>query len=79
MSNNIVRTQAVSNKSRLLNLLLAIFFGQLGIDRFYVGRVGFGLVKLLTLGCFGILWLLDICLAAAGKTIDKHGGAVSKW
>nr|WP_237076510.1 TM2 domain-containing protein [Mycoplasma phocoeninasale] len=43
-----------SKKSRTALTLLSFFFGGLGIDRFYGGRVGLGLLKLFTAGGFGI-------------------------
>ncbi|MCQ2279069.1 MAG: TM2 domain-containing protein [Bacteroidales bacterium] len=41
-------------------LLLSLFFGGWGVDRFLVGDVGIGILKLLTGGCCGILWLIDL-------------------
>lgn len=40
-------------------LLISIFLGSLGIDRFIVGDTGMGILKLLTLGCCGILTIVD--------------------
>lgn len=40
-------------------LLISIFLGSLGIDRFMVGDTGMGIIKLLTLGCCGILTIVD--------------------
>lgn len=48
-------------------LLLSVFLGHLGIDRFYFGHVGLGIAKLLTLGGFSIWWLIDIILVATKK------------
>lgn len=45
-------------------LVLAVFLGYLGIDRFYSGHVVAGVIKLLTLGGFGIWWIIDIVLFA---------------
>lgn len=41
-------------------LIVGILFGELGIDRFMVGSVGLGIIKFLTFGLFGILWLIDL-------------------
>ena len=40
-------------------LLISIFLGSLGIDRFMIGDTGMGILKLLTLGLFGILTIID--------------------
>jgi TM2 domain-containing membrane protein YozV len=45
-------------------LLLSIAFGFFGIDRFYKGEVGWGVVKLITGGGFGVWWLVDVCIHA---------------
>lgn len=49
-------------KDPLLSILLSIFIGTLGVDRFYIGDVGLGVGKLLTGGGCGIWWLIDIFL-----------------
>ena len=40
-------------------LLVSIFLGTLGIDRFMLGDTGMGILKLLTGGCCGILTIID--------------------
>jgi TM2 domain-containing membrane protein YozV len=65
-------------KKQMVALLLSIFLGGLGVDRFYVGKVGTGLLKLfisiLTLGLFSwVWWLIDIILIASGSMKDKWG------
>ena len=47
-------------KSQIIALLLCIFFGVLGIHRFYLGYVGWGILYLFTGGIFGIGWIIDI-------------------
>ena len=41
-------------------LLLSIFVGELGVDRFMLGDTGLGILKLLTCGGCGIWWLIDL-------------------
>lgn len=63
-----------NGKSWLVALLLAIFLGPLGIDRFYLGYVGWGLIKLFTAGLGGIMWVIDIFLIAFFLLTPKNGG-----
>jgi TM2 domain-containing membrane protein YozV len=66
-----------SDKNKLTTLLLCIFLGGLGIHRFYVGKIGTGIVWLLTGGLFGIGWIVDIVMIAVDKFKDKQGNIVS--
>lgn len=47
-------------KSKLLAYVLWFFFGLLGVHKFYLGKVGMGIVYLLTGGIFGIGWFIDL-------------------
>jgi TM2 domain-containing membrane protein YozV len=73
MASNVV---PLSPKSWLATLLLSIFLGEFGIDRFYLGKIGTGILKLITLGGFGLWWLIDLILVIAGATKDKRGRLV---
>lgn len=41
-------------------LLISIFVGEFGVDRFMLGDIGMGVLKLLTGGVCGVLWIIDI-------------------
>lgn len=68
-----------SPKSRLITLLLCIFVGGLGIHRFYVGKIGTGVLWLLTAGCLGIGALVDLIMIACGTFTDSDGKPVTDW
>ena len=57
----------------LSSLLLAFFLGGFGIHRFYVGKIGTGILYLLTGGLFGIGWLVDLVKVCTGKFTKKDG------
>lgn len=62
-----------SSKSFVVTWLLSLFLGTLGVDRFYLGKIGTGIAKLLTLGGVGIWTLVDLILVLAGAQRDKQG------
>lgn len=69
-----------SPKSRLVAILLCFFLGVLGVHRFYVGKVGTGLLWLFTCGgFFGIGYLVDIIMIACGSFTDKEGKFLTNW
>lgn len=51
---------AVELKDPTTMLLISLFLGELGVDRFMMGEAGMGILKLLTAGLCGILWLIDV-------------------
>lgn len=50
----------ISFKSPMTMLMISIFLGSLGVDRFMLGQAGAGIGKLLTVGGCGIWWLIDL-------------------
>ena len=70
---------AVSPKSRIAAALFAWFFGVLGIHRFYVGKVGTGLLWPFTFGLFGIGALVDFIMIVSGSFTDGDGLPVKIW
>ncbi len=57
-------------RSYRVALLLSLFLGPFGADRFYLGRTKSAIVKLVTLSCFGIWWLSDFILIAGDWRLD---------
>ena len=53
----------------------SVLVGGLGVDRFYLGYTGLGILKLLTGGCFGILYIIDIINIATGRLGPADGSA----
>jgi hypothetical protein len=74
-----VYPEEVSSRSRLIALLLCFFLGAFGIHRFYVGKIGTGIIWLLTVGVLGIGVLVDLILIAAGAFRDGDGLLVLDW
>ena len=77
----VVPQESVSSKDWLTLLLLSIFLGTLGIDRFYVGKVKTGIFKLLISVCsLGMLawiwWVIDVIYIACGRFRDSKGGLI---
>jgi TM2 domain-containing membrane protein YozV len=72
----------VSPRGRLWAMLLALVFfatGLGGLHRMYVGKVGTGILWLLTCGGFGIGQIVDIIMIAAGQFTDKEGRRLLLW
>lgn len=60
-------------KDKTTAIILSALLGGLGVDRFYLGYTGMGILKLLTGGCFGVLWIIDIINIASGKLQPADG------
>ncbi len=69
----------MSEKKRLPALLLCFFFGFLGVHRFYAGKVGTGILWLLTGGVLGIGVLVDLIMIIVGSFTDKEKKKITAW
>jgi len=68
-----------SEKRILPAALLAFFLGIFGAHRFYVGKIGTGILQLCTLGGCGLWWLYDLILIGTGSFKDAQGRLVRRW
>jgi TM2 domain-containing membrane protein YozV len=72
------RKNKVRDKRREVNwvlcLVMSVVFGALGVDRFIMGKIGTGILKLITFGGLGAWWLVDVILIAT-----KHDYKDVKW
>jgi TM2 domain-containing membrane protein YozV len=64
-------------KSKIACLLLCLFIGHLGIHRFYVGKIGTGILFIFTIGGLGIWWLVDLIRIITGGFKTKDGQKLS--
>ena len=62
-----------SDKQWSTAFILFIFFGTIGVHRFYAGKIGSGILMLLTWGCFGIWTLIDGIILITGDFKDSNG------
>jgi len=74
-----LQSRRVSEKSRMLTLLLAIFLGVFGAHRFYAGRIASGILYLFTEGLLGIGVIVDIIIIATGSFYDGRGLPIVNW
>ena len=62
-----------SDKNFVATLLLCLLLGGFGIHRFYVGKIGTGILQIITFGGLGVWVLIDLIMIAIGKFNDKSG------
>ena len=65
-----------SEKNGIITLLLAFFLGFLGFHRFYVGKIGTGILMLFSFGGLFIWWIIDIIMVVLDKFEDKKGQTI---
>jgi TM2 domain-containing membrane protein YozV len=67
-----------SSRDQATTFILSLFFGNLGVDRFYLGQTGLGLLKLFTCGGLGFWHVVDMILIGIGQMKDDRGLTVAR-
>ena len=65
-----------SEKNWLTTLLLCLFLGNIGVHRFYAGKIGTAILMILTCGGCGIWTIVDFIMICTGKFTDKDGNMI---
>ncbi len=68
--------EIIRDKGFVPTILLCFFLGALGIHRFYVGKIGTGVLQLVTFGGLGIWALVDFVMIAVGNFKDSEGNPI---
>lgn len=71
-------TSSTTSTDWLTLFLLTFFVGVLGVHRFYTGKIGTGFLMLITLGGFGIWFLVDLILVVTGQFTNKEGQKIPR-
>ena len=68
-----------SERRILPAFLLCALIGMFGAHRFYAGKIGTGILQILTVGGLGFWWLADLILLATGQFKDGDGARITEW
>lgn len=71
-------TTSYNGPNKLALALICFFIGALGIHRFLVGKVGTGILMIVTFGGFGIWVLVDLIMILTDNFTDKHGNKITE-
>lgn len=65
-----------SPRKWVVTLILCLFFGVFGVHRFYVGKIGTGILQLFTAGGYFIWTFVDFVTILTGKFTDSKGNVI---
>lgn len=68
-----------SEKRIIPTFLICLFLGVFGVHRVYTGRVGTGVLQLLTLGGLGLWTIYDLIIIGSGNFRDSDGEKITEW
>jgi TM2 domain-containing membrane protein YozV len=66
-----------AQQTKMVLAIVCFFVGFLGVHRFMVGKIGTGVLMLVTFGGLGIWALIDFIMILMGKFTDKQGNAIT--
>lgn len=75
----IVTVNPVKGRHFLIVFFFSFMWGVFGVDRFYLGKIWTGILKLLTVGGFGIWVVVDLAQIMSGAMRDKQGNAMLEF
>jgi len=70
--------KVISTKRMVPAALLCFFLGSFGVHRFYVGKIGTGILMLITFGCLAIWTIIDFVMIIVGSFTDKNGNRLAR-
>ena len=78
-SKKIAKPQNYQIRTQMSAFLLCLFFGFLGVHRFYTGHYLIGFLQLFTFGCCGLFWIVDLIFIVLNKLPTAWGDELVSW